>query len=137
MANEGVLPAVTDMFCAAGTVQLNEMELGDAYTIRVESLRDLLEVYDREVTTLEAKIRERLRGHQGYRAIQAINGIGQTMAAIVVAEIGDVDPVPVRPELCSWAGLTPKHKESDVTVHPGQRPNECLLTTKRNSIGAR
>jgi transposase len=39
---------------------------------------------------LETNIRERLRGHQGYRAIQAINGIGQTMAAILVAEIGDV-----------------------------------------------
>src|SRR5215468_993859 len=43
MAKEGVLPAVTDMFCAAGNVQLNEMQLGDAYTIRVESLRDLIE----------------------------------------------------------------------------------------------
>src|SRR5690348_13367301 len=56
MAKEGVLPTVTDMFCAAGNVQLNDMELGDAYTIRVESLRDLVEVYDREVTMLEAKI---------------------------------------------------------------------------------
>jgi hypothetical protein len=42
MAKEGVLPNVTDMFCAAGNVQLNEMQLGDAYTIRVESLRDLI-----------------------------------------------------------------------------------------------
>src|SRR6516162_10777456 len=72
MAKEGVLPNVTDMFCRAGDVQLNEMELGDAYSIRVESLRDLIEVCDREVTVLETNIRERLRGHRGYRAIQAI-----------------------------------------------------------------
>ena len=68
MAKEGVLPAVSDMFGAAGNVQLNEMELGDAYSIRVESLRDLIEVYDREVTMLETNIRERLRGDRGYRA---------------------------------------------------------------------
>ena len=72
------------------------MQLGDAYTIRVESLRDLIELYDREVVMLEAQIRGRLRGHRGYRAIQAINGIGPTMAAILVAEIGDVYAVPVR-----------------------------------------
>src|SRR5438093_7604655 len=43
MAKEGVLPTVTDMFSTAGNAQLNEMALGDAYTIRVESLRDLNE----------------------------------------------------------------------------------------------
>ena len=35
MAKEGVLPTVTDMFGPAGNAQLDEMELGDAYTIRV------------------------------------------------------------------------------------------------------
>src|ERR1700736_2736652 len=79
MAKEGVLPAVTDMFCKAGNAQLDAMPLGDAYTIRVESLRDLIEIYDREVAMLEAQIRRRLKGHAGYRAIQAINGIRPTM----------------------------------------------------------
>src|SRR5262249_15816912 len=120
MAKEGVLPTVTDMFCAAGNVQLNEMQLGEAYTIRVESLRDLMEIYDREVVMLETNIRERLRDHRRYRAIQAINGIGPTMAAILVAEIGDVTRFRSAAALCSWAGLTPKHKESNTTVHRGQ-----------------
>ena len=120
MAKEGVLPNVTDMFCAAGNRQLDEMALGDVYTIRVESLRDLIEVYDREVAMLEHKIRERLQGDRGYRAVQAINGIGPTMAAILVAEIGDVTRFRSPAALCSWAGLTPKHKESDTTVHRGE-----------------
>src|SRR5215211_3582299 len=120
MAKEGVLPAVTDMFCQAGNVQLNEMQLGDAYTIRVESLRDLIEAYDREVAMLETNIRERLRGDPGYRAIQAINGIGRTMAAILVAEIGDVTRFRSAAALCSWAGLTPRHRESDTKVVRGR-----------------
>jgi transposase len=120
MAKAGVLPSVSDMFSQAGNAQLDDMQLGDAYAIRVESLRDLIERYDREVTMLEGQIRRRLRGHVGYRAIQAINGIGPTMAAILVAEIGDVTRFRSAAALCSWAGLTPKHKESDATVQRGQ-----------------
>jgi transposase len=120
MAKEGVLPNVTDMFCRAGNHQLDEMALGDVYTIRVESLRDLIEVYDREVTMLEHKIRELVHDDRGYRAIQAINGIGPTMAAILVAEIGGVTRFRSPAALCSWAGLTPKHHESDTTVHRGE-----------------
>ena len=57
---------------------------------------------------LERKIRRRLRGHRGYRAIQAINGIGPTMAAILVAEIGDVTRFRSAAALCSWAGSHPQ-----------------------------
>jgi transposase len=85
---------------------------------RVESLRDLIEVYDREVAMLERKISAQLRGHAGYQAIQAINGVGRTIAAILVAEIGDVSRFRSAGALCSWAGLTPRHRESDSkTVH--------------------
>jgi hypothetical protein len=47
-AKEGVLPSVVDMFGPGGHVPLDEMGLGDNYRVRVESLRDLIEVYDRE-----------------------------------------------------------------------------------------
>jgi transposase len=120
MAKEGVLPAVADMFCRAGNHQLDGMTLGDNYTIRVESLRDLIEVYDREVTALEREIHRQLRHHRGYRAIHAINGVGPTIAAILVAEIGDVTRFRSAEALCSWAGLTPKHWESDTTVRRGR-----------------
>jgi transposase len=117
MAKEGVLPGTTDPFGVKGNAQLDAMTLGEAYTTRVESLRDLIEVYDREVTMLEGDIHRRRRGDRGYRAIQAINGIGPTMAAILVAEIGDVTRFRKAAALCSWAGLTPQHRESDTTVH--------------------
>ena len=41
------------------------------------------------------------------------------MAAILVAEIGDVTRFRSAAALCSWAGLAPKHKESDTTVRRG------------------
>ena len=40
-------------------------------------------------------------------------------AAIFVAEIGDVTRFPSPHHLCSWAGLTPTHRESDTKVSRG------------------
>ncbi|KAF0965105.1 hypothetical protein MLGJGCBP_01729 [Rhodococcus sp. T7] len=60
-----------------------------------------------------------MRGHPGYRAIQALPGVGPTLAAVFVAEIGDVHRFADPGHLCSWAGLTPKHRESDTVVHRG------------------
>jgi transposase len=117
MAKQGVLPTVVDMFGPAGQVQLDEMGLDHNYLIRVESLRDLIEIYDREVVMLERHIHQHLRHHRGYQAVQAINGVGRTIAAIVVAEIGDVTRFPTPRHLCSWAGLTPGRRESDVKGH--------------------
>jgi transposase len=117
MAKEGVLPRVVDMFGPAGQVQLNEMGPGRNYAIRVESLRDLIEIYDREIVMLERDIHGHLRHHRGYQAVQAINGVGRTIAAILVAEIGEVTRFPTPRHLCSWAGLTPGRRESDGNGH--------------------
>jgi transposase len=117
MAKQGVLPTVVDMFGPAGQVQLDEMGLDRNYLIRVESLRDLIEVYDREVAMLERNLHQHLRHHRGYQAVQAINGVGRTIAAVLVAEIGDVTRFPTPRHLCSWAGLTPGRRESDVKGH--------------------
>jgi transposase len=120
MAKEGVLPGVTDMFGPAGQRLLDAMELADAYVVRVESLRDLIEVYDREVVVLERKIHELLRNDRGYQAIQALDGVGRTIAAILVTEIGDIARFRSPEALCSWAGLTPRHRESDTKVVRGK-----------------
>jgi transposase len=37
----------------------------------------------------------------------------------LVAEIGDVARLRSAQALCSWAGLTPRHRESDITVRRG------------------
>jgi transposase len=117
MAKEGVLPTLDDMFGPGGQVQLDEMGLARNYRVRVESLRDLIEVYDREIGMLERDIHRHLSHHRGYQAVQAIHGVGRTIAAILVAEIGDVSRFPTPRHLCSWAGLTPGRRESDAKGH--------------------
>jgi transposase len=62
----------------------------------------------------------RLREHPGYAAVQQIPGIGPVLAAVFVAEIGEITRFARPAQLASWAGLTPKHHESDTTVHRGR-----------------
>jgi transposase len=119
LAKEGVLPGVLDMFGPGGNTQLDALELAPAYTNRIESLRDLIERYDRDVAMFERLIHQQLRNHTGYQAIQALTGVGRTIAGIFVAEIGDVSRFRSAAALCSWAGLTPRHRESDTKVVRG------------------
>ena len=119
MAKNGVLPSRVDMFGPGGQAQLNALELPRAFTERIESLRDLIGGFDHQVAILEREIHQLLKHDAGYRAIQEINGVGPTIGAIFVAEIGDVHRFRSPQALASWAGLTPKHHESDTTVHRG------------------
>src|SRR5579859_7853488 len=120
LAKEGVRVDVSDLFGPTGRVLLDECQLGGAYAVRVESLRDLIELLDREVTMLEANIAAAVEDHAGYHAIQAIPGVGPVLAAVFVAEIGDIARFGGPRQLCSWAGLTPRHRESDTKVVRGR-----------------
>jgi transposase len=120
MAKEGALPVVSDLFGPAGSRQLDRLELAAPFARRVASLRELIGVYDHEVSGLERDLHRHLKEHRGYQAVQAINGIGRISAAVLVAEIGDVTRFPTPAHLFSWVGLTPKHHESDLKTRRGR-----------------
>ncbi|MGD0322095.1 MAG: IS110 family transposase [Acidimicrobiales bacterium] len=119
MAKNGILPARVEMFGPGGQAQLDSLDVPMNFTIRIESLRDLVEIYDREVAMLEREIHRQLKDDRGYQAIQKIVGVGKVIGAIFVAEIGDISRFSSPERLCSWAGLTPKHRESDLTKFQG------------------
>jgi transposase len=119
LAKEGVTVTVSDLFGVEGLRLLADAPLGEVYRARVESLLDLMDAFDHEIDLLRDQIADQLRTHRGYRVIQALPGVGTTLAAVFVAEIGDVHRFSHPGRLCSWAGLTPRHHESDQTVHRG------------------
>ena len=93
--------------------------MADANETRVRSLRRLIKLYDTEITKLDARIADEFDGHDGYRVIQQLDGVGPVLAAIFCSELGDVERFRSAKAVCSWAGLTPRHRESDTTVHRG------------------
>jgi transposase len=119
LAKEGVFVPMSDLFGVCGNALLDTAKLAPAYATRVMSLRDLICAFDREVEIFERDIRRELKDHPGYEAIQAISGVGPVLAAVFVAEIGDVTRFRSPAHLCSWAGLTPRHRESDTKLRRG------------------
>jgi len=119
LGKEGVIPSLTELWGPAGAAWLDEQQLGEAYRIRIESLRRLIGRYDREVTRLDRVIHGWLRDDTGYQTIQQLQGVGPVIAAVFVAEIGDVSRFDTAKRLSSWAGLTPRHRESDTKVVRG------------------
>jgi transposase len=120
LAKRGVWVAMTDLFGAEGTLLLDKVELPTPYQARVVSLRRLIESLDFDIDLFTKLTRGQLAKHPGYTAIQQIPGIGEVLAAVFVAEIGDVHRFAGPSQLASWAGLTPRHHESDTTVHRGR-----------------
>jgi transposase len=119
LAKEGVVVPMTDLFGVGGQLLLDEVHLAEAYRIRVKSLRELIEHVNREIAMLEKQTAPDFAGDLGYHAVQAIPGVGPVLASVFVAEIGDVSRFTSARHLCSWAGLTPTHHESDVKVRRG------------------
>jgi transposase len=120
LAQAGVSVTVSDLFGVQGQALLAAAPLARESRARVQSLCRLITALDFEIDLYSDLVAGRLRGDVGYRAIQAIPGIGPTLAAVFVAEIGDVHRFRRPEQLTSWAGLTPKHHESDTTVHRGR-----------------
>src|SRR5262249_13616001 len=98
----------------------DSLTLDPPFAARMASLRRLIDALSFEIDIVGRRTAADLARHPGYRAVQAIPGVGPVLAAVFVAEIGDVTRFPGPAQLCSWAGLTPLHRESDVKVHRGR-----------------
>ena len=118
----GVLIAVSDLFGVTGRQRLAEVPLGPAYAQRIRSLLELIDILDSHQARFAAMIAERLGAHRGYQAIQEVPGIGPTLAAVFVAEIGTAQRFTDPAHLCSWAGTDPapprvRHRRASRTYH--------------------
>jgi transposase len=121
----GVPVVMSDLFGAGGQQLLERVVLPPAFRARLDSARRVIETLDFEVEVFTNLAAGRLREHRGYTAIQAIPGVGAILGAVFVAEIGQVSRFRRAAQLTSWAGLTPKHHESDTHVHAGGSPNRA------------
>ena len=119
LAKQGVPVPMSDLFGVAGNVLLDRLRLDPAYAARVGSLRRIIDLLDFEVEAVSRRVHAQLAAHDGYRAVKAIPGVGPVLAAVFLAEIGDVGRFRGPRQLVCWAGLTPRHRESDTTVHRG------------------
>jgi transposase len=156
LAKLGIAVTHTDLFGTGGQAWLDGLKLPQPYAGKVTSLRQLTGELSAEITMLSDVTSDLLAGDRGYQVIQQLPGIGPVLAAVIVAEIGDITRFRNPGQLCSWAGLTPRHRESDLKVARGhvtkqgsrmlrwalteaiQRiPKDCVIGAVKDGIIAR
>jgi transposase len=120
LAKCGVQVLMSDLFGVAGTGLLNGLDLPKPYAARIASLRRVMDLLDFEIDVFARQVAGRLRSEPGYAAVQTIPGIGPVLAAVLVAEIGDITRFPSAERLTCWAGMTPLHRESADKVRRGR-----------------
>lgn len=120
LAGAGAHVPISDLFGPGGQQVLAAARLATESRARVDSALRLVTALDFEVEVFAKLVAGRLRTHPGYLAIQQIPGIGPVLAAVFVAEIGDIGRFGCPQQLACWAGLTPKHHESDTKIRRGR-----------------
>jgi transposase len=119
LAKCGIAVTHSDIFGRGGGIWLDQLVLPAPYAAKVASLRALMAVLDGEIARLGQQASDLLAGDKGYAAIRQLPGIGPVLGAVICAEIGDITRFRKPGQLASWAGLTPRHYESDTKVIRG------------------
>jgi transposase len=82
----------------------------DAFSFQIKQLADQLCFIESQITELESEISSLL--HQTNQVITTIPGIGETLGAIIVSEIGDIHRFDTPGKLVAFAGLDVKVNQS-------------------------
>lgn len=128
LAKHGIRLAASCLESQAGQDQLDAVVLPPCTMSRLQSRRRLMMMLDNEIDALDVELDTRLKTTTGYRNLLKIKGIGPVLAAIFVVEIGDITRFGTADQLACWAGITPRHYESDRTVRRGHISKEgCAL----------
>jgi transposase IS116/IS110/IS902 family protein len=127
-AKLGIPVTCTDIFGVWGSTWLDGLELDQPYAGKVASLRKICALLAGEITTLDAAIASVVEHDQGYQAIGALPGIGPVLGAVIVAGIGEVTRFGRPGRLCSWAGLTPRHRSPIPKSAAGTSPSKSRGT---------
>ena len=95
---------MSDLFSPGGQELLARVGLTPESRARVDSALRLITGLDFEVELFAKLVANRPRTDRGYLAIQQLPGVGPLLAAVFVAEIGDVGRFARPAQLASWAG---------------------------------
>ena len=128
LAKEGVLVPMSDLFGMGGQALLDHVRLGDAYRIRVESLRDLIELADREIAMLEKELAPFFADDLGFWAVQAIPGVGPVLAANSLPRSGTSQDSRA-PDTCAAGPASPQRTTSPTRRSAGATSPSRVLAS--------
>ncbi|MFA9427881.1 transposase [Natronorubrum sp. A-ect3] len=78
----------------------------------------MIDELDKQVEVLEGRIEDRVLESPAAQLLLTIPGVGQTKAAVIVAELGEIERFDTHKEVVSYAGLDPVvHQSGETEIH--------------------
>jgi len=103
-----------------------------------DSLESVLESVNEQIDRLEDRIDQHVESTdtlaRNRDLLETIPGIGQTTAALVLAELGDYERFESARQAAAYAGLTPSHHESGSSVHRNPRLSKVGSSRLRRAL---
>lgn len=119
LARQGVQHGRAELFGPSGRRFLGELSLPESTRRRLESLLGLIADFDRELVAVKREIGACAKDDPRVSVLTQIPGVGLFIALLVIAEVGEVTRFPSARHLASWAGLTPRVRNSGERVRLG------------------
>jgi transposase len=119
LARQGVQHGRAELFGPKGRRFLGELALPESTRRRLESLLALIADFERELTAVKREIQAHAKDDPRVAILTQIPGVGAFIALLVIAEVGEVTRFPSARHLASWAGLTPRVRNSGERVRLG------------------
>ena len=104
--------AVSDLFGVSGRNWLRELPLDPVDRNIVARNLAAADSFNSLIADADRELRDTLLPHPAYALLQTIPGVGPLIAAICIAEIGDVKRFPSAKQVVSYAGLVPSEYSS-------------------------
>lgn len=77
----------------------------------------MIDTYDEQIEVLEEQIERHVLESPAAQRLLSIPGVGQSIAAVIVAEVGEIERFDRHEELVSYAGLDPVvHQSGDTEI---------------------
>jgi len=108
----------SELFGPTGREFLAELPLSTADRTIIEAHLAVIDELNEHIKELEQLIEQHVLESSAAQLLLTIPGVGQTTAAVVVAELGEIERFDSHEEVVSYAGLDPVvHQSGDTEIH--------------------
>jgi transposase len=108
----------SELFGPTGREFLAELSLDKPDRTIIEAHLAVVDELDKQIEVLEEKIERRVLESPAAQLLLTIPGVGQTTAAVIVAELGEIDRFETDKEVVGYAGLDPMvHQSGETELH--------------------
>lgn len=119
----GILTPAGDLFGRAGGLFLDQLDLDEAGRITLDRFRELIDRLEESIKQSTTCLRTVMRAPRWAKPaalLMTMPGMGLITALTILAELGDLLRFRSRAAVANYAGLVPRHRDSDQKRWSGQ-----------------